>query len=307
MATNSFLTHIFSPKIVTGSGELGSVPYVVKTDMKNVDTLYPNAIVTNTLQVMSDNILGSNGQSLIGGSGTNETLTNLTVTNQLVVDVSANIATLNTPNLVITSGTANVKNPVDNTGLGSTEYCISTNSLRWAIGHANPETGSNAGSDYCLFSYDDNGAFLGTAYRVIRANNTFEVSSNVNMLQNLNVEGYITGNITQQIPINTTTVTLTSAPVRADILFSSYPDSRYIVEVSNTSSHNLAPTKSLSCIVNWDGVNLVGGSSLFLDVQNYLTITASSTNNSTLNQLTFIAASSTPPDSFVIRIYQTSL
>jgi len=81
--TRNILDHLISPKIV--SGPTGG--YQVKTDLINVDTVYPNnVVVANTLQVMSNEIIGSNGQSLIDiGGSTGGVYTNLTVSNELVV------------------------------------------------------------------------------------------------------------------------------------------------------------------------------------------------------------------------------
>jgi hypothetical protein len=42
----------------------------VKTDLINVDTVYPQNIVTQNLQVMSNTIIGSSGQSLLGSGAT---------------------------------------------------------------------------------------------------------------------------------------------------------------------------------------------------------------------------------------------
>lgn len=84
--TRNILEHLISPKIVVGPTGIGG--YQVKTDLINVDTAYPNNIVTNTLQVLSDNIIGSHGQSLIIGTGPTGSgvFTNVTVDNTLVVD-----------------------------------------------------------------------------------------------------------------------------------------------------------------------------------------------------------------------------
>jgi len=93
--TRNILEHLVSPKIVIGP--TGTSGYQVKTDLINVDTVYPQNIVTQTLQVMTDNIVGSHGQSLLYG-GTGQTgsavYDNVTVNNELVVDGPTYLSTL---------------------------------------------------------------------------------------------------------------------------------------------------------------------------------------------------------------------
>lgn len=83
-------------------------------------------VVTNTLQVLSDNIIGSNGQSLLTGSGTGSTgsavFEDVTVEHELVVDGAAYLKTLSlTGPLVVTgTGTNIFSGPVNTNGIIST-------------------------------------------------------------------------------------------------------------------------------------------------------------------------------------------
>jgi len=101
--TRNILEHLISPKVV--SGPTGG--YEVKTDLINVDTAYPNNVVTQTLQVMSDNIIGSHGQSLLYGQ-TGQTgsvvYNNVTVDNELVVDGPTYLSTLSLTGPIGVSG-----------------------------------------------------------------------------------------------------------------------------------------------------------------------------------------------------------
>ena len=104
--TRNILEHIISPKIVSGPSG-----YQAKVDMSNVDIFYPNTIVTKNLQVLADNIIGSNGQSLIPQSGDgNGVYTNMTVDNQLVVDGASNLHT------ITSTGTAQIYGNLNITG-----------------------------------------------------------------------------------------------------------------------------------------------------------------------------------------------
>lgn len=66
-------------------------------------------------------------------------------------------------------------------------YAYQGTNPRWglALGDASSETGSNAGCDFALYRYADNGSFLGTAMSIIRStgvvtfNNAVQTSSNV--------------------------------------------------------------------------------------------------------------------------------
>lgn len=55
--------------------------------------------------------------------------------------------------------------------------CTTTDALRWGIGLINSETGSNAGSNFRIFTYDDAGSFLSTAISITRSSNSVGINN----------------------------------------------------------------------------------------------------------------------------------
>jgi len=121
--TRNILEHLISPKIVgaTGGG------YQVKTDLINVDTAYPNnVVVANTLQVLSNNIIGSSGQSLIDISGnTGGVYSNLTVSNELVVGEGSTGTTILNGAIAL-NGSTTFTNPITSTNSYITTHDLNT-------------------------------------------------------------------------------------------------------------------------------------------------------------------------------------
>jgi hypothetical protein len=80
-----------------------------------------------------------------------------------------------------TSGGQGVYQINDLSGVGGV-----TPQLRWAIGTSGVPTGSNAGSDYALFSYGDAGNFITSPYQVRRSDGAM----NINNLSSVNAAPY---------------------------------------------------------------------------------------------------------------------
>lgn len=90
--------------------------------------------------------------------------------------------------------TVNLTSP--DLGAGQFYYEMANNlKTRWVAGLQTAETGSNAGSDYCLFSYNDAGAYLGNPLRISRTGNLTINGGVINMNTStnnsaINVKGF---------------------------------------------------------------------------------------------------------------------
>lgn len=82
------------------------------------------------------------------------------------------------------------------TGASKTDHILMRSSgLRWSSGFIDTESGSNAGSNWYLYRYDDVGAFLGSAIGITRSTGLVTVGASLTVTTNLTVSSFTSGSV----------------------------------------------------------------------------------------------------------------
>lgn len=166
---------------ITGSGTgsfattLATVNSSPQTDTFRKITVNGKGLVTATSAVGLSDITTALGYTPVNKAGD-------TMTGNLTISKSSTSSYI-----FLTAPSGNAKAVVMQTAGGGN---------RWFVGADNtPETGSNAGSDYVIFRYDDAGADLTTPFRITR-------STGLTTLSSLSVTGTMTGTLTGSSSLN---------------------------------------------------------------------------------------------------------
>lgn len=142
----------------------------------------------------------------------------------------------------------------------------------------------------------------------------YQVKTDLINVDNIYITGEIFGptggnTIVSPTPIYLNSITIAGSSGSAYIPFTTYPSGHYyVILTDNTVSAE--GVKSLSCIFSWNGSNITGGSSVFLDPSNYISLVPAAIQNGTLltnDTLLFTSHSGTSNDVYTIAIYRTSL
>lgn len=157
--------------------------YVLQSDAAG------NASWVNANTLGTTNYWTLSGGNLYNNSGSNVGIGTTTPTNKLDVrDVGFLRASFTS-----TGGTANIITAAVS-GAEAANYYSTYNSgtiyKRWAYGkNDDGETGGNAGSDFFINRYDDNGNYLDRVMNVKRSNGYMAIGGNFNPLEQLHIKG----------------------------------------------------------------------------------------------------------------------
>lgn len=157
--------------------------YVLQSDATgNASWVNANTLATTNYWTLSSGNLYNN-------SGTNVGIGTTAPVNKLDVRDAGFLRA----SFTSTAGTANIITAAVS-GAEAANYYSTYNSgtiyKRWAYGkNDDGETGSNAGSDFFINRYDDNGNYLDRVMNVIRSNGNVAIGGNFNPLKRLHVSG----------------------------------------------------------------------------------------------------------------------
>lgn len=142
----------------------------------------------------------------------------------------------------------------------------------------------------------------------------YQVKTDLINIDNIYITGEIFGptggnTIVSPTPIYFNSITISGSTGSASIPFTSYPSGHYYAVVTDNTVSSEG-VKSLSCIFSWNGSNITGGTSVFLDSSNYISLVPAALQNGTFltnNTLLFTSHSGSSGDVYTMAIYPTSL